>query len=82
MADRLSAGLVEAATDSRLLGVLDLWPKQAELLRLVESGPRIIVVAAGRRSSKTTTAAIVALWDALLRPDLDRLVPDGEQGRP
>jgi hypothetical protein len=74
---RLRAGLVEACESRRLLA-FELWPRQRELLAAVETGPRMHVWAVGRRSGKTTLAALVCLWDALLRPELDELVRPGE----
>jgi hypothetical protein len=76
-ARRLRAGLLEACDSKRLLA-FPLWPRQRGLLGAVEEGPRIHVWAVGRRSGKTTLAAIVCLWDALLRPDLDAMVRPGE----
>jgi phage terminase large subunit-like protein len=76
--ERRAAGLVEAAGDPRLLA-FPLWPKQRELLASIERGPRLHVWALGRRSGKTTLAALVMLWDALLRPELDRHVRAGER---
>jgi hypothetical protein len=76
----MRVGLLDACRDRQLLGgELVLWPRQAELLADVESGPRLHVWALGRRSSKTTTAAIVGLWDCLLRPELDAMVRPGER---
>lgn len=74
---RLRAGLVEACESRRLLAFA-LWAKQKALLAAVETGPRIHVWAVGRRSGKTTLAALVCLWDALLRPELDAMVRRGE----
>ncbi|MBA3841749.1 MAG: terminase, partial [Actinobacteria bacterium] len=71
-------GLLQACDDARLLN-FPLWPKQRELLRAVENGPRLHVWAVGRRSGKTTLSALAALWDCLLRPDLDGLVRPGER---
>lgn len=73
-----SVGLLEACDDRRLLG-FGLWPKQRELLEAVEAGPRLHVWALGRRSAKTTTAAIVGVWDCLLRPELGELVRPRER---
>jgi hypothetical protein len=70
---RAARGLVGACDDSALLA-FPLWPKQRELLAAVEQGPRLHVWRLGRRSGKTTLAAIVGLWDCLLRPELDELV--------
>jgi hypothetical protein len=74
----VSVGLVAACDDAKLFG-FPLWPKQRELLAAVEEGPRLHVWALGRRSSKTTSAALVGLWDCLLRPELDALVRPGER---
>ena len=71
-------GLVAACDDPQLFGI-DLWDVQRALLAAVEAGPRIHIWALGRRSAKTTSAAIVGLWDALFRPELDRLVLPGER---
>ncbi len=73
----MSVGLLEACDDRALFG-LELWPRQRDLLAAVEAGPRLHVWALGRRSGKTTMAAVVALWDALLRPDLQVRVRPGE----
>ncbi len=75
-----SVGLLAACRDPQLLGAdLALWPRQVDLLADVESGPRLHVWALGRRSGKTTCAAAVALWDCLLRPELDAMVRPGER---
>jgi hypothetical protein len=66
-------GLVTACDDPDLLN-FPLWPRQRELLREVEEGPPEHVWALGRRTGKTTLAALVGLWDCLLRPDLDCFV--------
>jgi hypothetical protein len=72
--------LLEAVDDRRLLGMdFAPWPRQRELLASVDHGPRLHVWALGRRSGKTTLAAVVALHNALLRPDLDALVRPGER---
>jgi Terminase large subunit, T4likevirus-type, N-terminal len=73
-----AVGLLEACDDPRLFG-FPLWPKQRELLAAVEPGPRVHVWALGRRSGKTTLAALVALWDCLLRPELAGKVRPGER---
>ena len=73
----LGRGLIAACDDRRLLN-FELWPVQRELLEAVQAGLRIHVWAVGRRSGKSTLAAIVCLWDCLLRPDLDRMVRPGE----
>ncbi len=73
----LRAGLLQACEDARLFG-FELWPKQRELLEAVEAGPRIHAWSIGRRSGKSTIAALVCLWDALLRPELDKRVRPGE----
>lgn len=73
-----SGGLLAACDDKRLIG-LDLWPTQRRLLRDVERGPRLHVWALGRRSGKSTSAAAVLLWDALLRPELAKMLRPGER---
>ncbi len=73
-----SVGLLAACDDPQLLG-FPLWPRQRSLLAAVEAGPRLHVWALGRRSGKTTLAALVGLWDCLLRPELDGLVRPGER---
>ncbi len=73
-----SVGLVAACDDPKLFG-FDLWPRQRKLLEVVERGPRMHVWALGRRSGKTTLAALVALWDCLLRPELDAKMRAGER---
>jgi len=69
---------VAAADDARLLS-FPLWPRQRDLLAGVETGPRLHVWALGRRSGKTTLAALVGLWDCLLRPGLACRVRPGER---
>ncbi len=71
-------GIVAACDDPSLFGI-DLWPRQRELLSIVERGPRIQVWALGRRSSKTTMAAIVGLHDCLAMPELETSLRSGEQ---
>jgi len=78
MATAASAGLVAACRDDGLLA-FPLWERQQALLATVERGPRLHVWALGRRSGKTTMAALVALWDCLLRPELSALVRPGER---
>ncbi|MBA2361426.1 MAG: hypothetical protein H0V79_10945 [Actinobacteria bacterium] len=73
-----TSGLVEACDNRRLLG-FPLWPRQREILAAIEDGPRLHVLALGRRSGKTTMAALVGLWDCLLRPALDEKVRPGER---
>jgi hypothetical protein len=71
-------GLLAACDDPKLLGV-PLWPQQRTLIEAVEQGPRVHVWTLGRRSGKTTSAALVALWDCLLRPELAAFVRPGER---
>jgi hypothetical protein len=71
-------GFLAACDDQALLGI-DLWPRQRELAAAVEAGPRMHVWALGRRSGKTMLGALVALWDCLLRPELDGMVRPGER---
>jgi hypothetical protein len=75
---RTSVGLVAGCDDRQLFG-FPLWPKQRKILSAVERGPRLQVWALGRRSGKTTMAALAALWDALLRPELDAKMRPGER---
>lgn len=72
---RRSPGLLAACDDPRLIG-LRLWPVQRRLLRDVE-GQRLHVWRLGRRSGKSTAAAAALVWDAALRPHLDRMVLSG-----
>jgi Terminase large subunit, T4likevirus-type, N-terminal len=72
------AGLVEACANRQLLA-FPLWPRQREILAAIERGPRLHVLACGRRSGKTTLSALTALWDCLLRPQLDWLTRPGER---
>jgi hypothetical protein len=64
---------VEACGDPRLLA-FPLWPRQREILAAIEAGPRLHVLACGRRAGKTSMGALVAVWDACLRPELARRV--------
>jgi len=70
-------GLVEAATDKRLLGAeIALWPKQRELLASLDgTSERTHIWSVGRQSGKSTLAAMVAIWNATCRPDLDQVLP-------
>ena len=68
--------LSKAATDPRLLGsTLELWPRQVELLRTLEGAERTVLIAAARQVGKTTLAAMLAVHNATMRPDLDRVLP-------
>jgi hypothetical protein len=78
MATAKGTGLLEACERPDLLN-FPMWKTQRELLRQVDKGPRGHVWALGRRSGKTTMAALVGLWDCLLRPELDGLVRPGER---
>lgn len=78
MANRLAAALLESCDDSALFGI-ELWPRQRELLAAVEEGTRLHVWRLGRRSGKSTLGGLIALWDCLLRPQLDALVRPGEK---
>jgi hypothetical protein len=73
----LREGLLDACDDGQLFN-FPLWPRQRDLLAALERGLRIHVWALGRRSGKSTLAALVCLWDALLRPELDTMVRPGE----
>ena len=64
-------GLLEACEDKRLLGV-SLYPRQRELLELVERNPTTIALA-GRQGGKTFAAACFLAWNLLLRSDLDEI---------
>ena len=75
----VASGLVSSCDDRKLFG-FPLWPRQRELLQAVEDGPeRMFVWALGRRSGKTTLAALVGLWDCLLRPGMQAMVRPGER---
>jgi len=71
--------LLEAVRDRDLLGAtLDLWPKQIELLRgLDDPTVRMHLLAVGRQGSKSTLAALLAVHNAVLRDDLDGMIPRG-----
>jgi phage terminase large subunit-like protein len=70
-------GLRAACEDERLLN-LRPFPKQGDLLDLIERH-RFVIAAAGRRFSKTTAAAAGAIWNLLLTPEADALVRPGER---
>jgi hypothetical protein len=72
------SGLIAACDDPTLFD-FPLWPTQRTLLEAVEKGPRTHVWALGRRSGKTTLAALVGLWDCLLRPEPSAMVRRGER---
>ncbi len=69
--------LVDAARDRGLLGsTIEWWPKQLELLRSLEDPQiRTHVWAIGRQSGKTSMAAALAVHNATMRLDLDRVLP-------
>src|SRR5215211_6207457 len=71
-------GLVAGCEDPQLFG-FDLYPRQREILNAIDNGPRLTVLALGRRAGKTSMAAIISLHDALLRPELDSYVREGER---
>ena len=70
-------GLVDAARDRQLLGAVPWYPRQLELLAAIE-GHHTTIVSAGRRGGKSRIAAAVALWQLLLRPELDPYLPPFE----
>jgi hypothetical protein len=73
--------LVDAARDGRLLGAqfaesgLALWPEQVTLLESLEGQERTHVWAIGRQATKSTLAAIYAVHNCTMRPDLDVILP-------
>ncbi len=70
--------LLDAVDDPNLLGgTLTPWPKQRDVLGVIE-GSRLSVLCLGRRSGKTTMMALAALHSCLLSPHLDRFVQPGE----
>jgi hypothetical protein len=74
----VKVGLLGACDDPQLFG-FKLWPRQRELLEVVEAGYRLHVWALGRRSGKTTMAALVGLWACLFRPEVAACVRPGER---
>ena len=62
-------GLVEAAEDKALFG-LTLSERQRELMALIEEH-HTVIASCGRQSGKTLSASVTAVWNLLLRPDLD-----------
>jgi phage terminase large subunit-like protein len=77
MSDRI-VGLLEACDDPHLFGFKP-YPRQRELLKAIESGPRVQVLCLGRRSGKSTMAGLLCLHNCLFRPDLDAKVRRGER---
>src|SRR5919204_4052770 len=73
---RAPVGLLDACADSKLLAFRP-HPAQARLLHHIEQN-QLVVAAAGRRFGKSRAAACGALWNLLLRPELDALVSPGE----
>lgn len=70
MAKTASAvGLLEAAEDKALFG-LQLSERQRELFSLIETS-NTVIASCGRQSGKTLSAAVTAVWNLLLRPDLN-----------
>lgn len=70
--------LTRAVQDRRLLGAdpaLALWPRQLELLQSLEGPERTHLWSIGRQSGKTTLAALAAIHNATMRPDLDDILP-------
>lgn len=63
--------LLEACDDRRLLGV-KLYPRQRDLLQLVEGNPTTVALA-GRQGGKTYAAACFLAHNMVLRPDLDEI---------
>lgn len=72
-----TVSLIEACEDKRLLGV-KLYPRQKELLRLVEENATTCALC-GRQGGKTFCAGCFLTWNLLLRPDLDEIA--GGQAR-
>lgn len=71
--------LGEAALDPRLLGARVPWrERQLELLRSLDGPESLHVWCLGRQSGKSSMAAVGALWNACLRPDLDEVLPAGD----
>jgi len=75
----VSVPLLEAVRDPDLLGAtLTPWPRQLDLLRgLDDPSVRTHLLAVGRQSGKSTLAALLAVHNAVLRPDLDAMIPRG-----
>jgi hypothetical protein len=74
----MRVSLADAVSDPNLLGGEFIpWPRQREVLALIEKH-RLSVLCLGRRSGKTTMSALVALHSCLLCPQLDGLVQPGE----
>jgi phage terminase large subunit-like protein len=75
----LMVSLLDATRDPALLGAtLTLWPRQVELLRGLEDPTvRTHLLACGRQSSKSTLSAMLAVHEAVLRADLDAVLPRG-----
>jgi Terminase large subunit, T4likevirus-type, N-terminal len=71
--------LLVAASDPELLGAtLTPWPRQIELLRgLDDRAVRTHLLAIGRQSGKSTLAAMLAVHNAMLRDDLNGMIPRG-----
>jgi phage terminase large subunit-like protein len=75
----LMMSLLAAARDPALLGgTLTLWRRQVELLAgLEDPAVRTHQSSVGRQSGKSTLAAMLAVYDAVLRADLDEMLPRG-----
>jgi phage terminase large subunit-like protein len=74
----MRVGLVAACDDANLFGVT-LWPKQREILQVIErQDKRLFALALGRRSGKTYMSALVLTWLCLLRDDLQAFMRPGE----
>jgi hypothetical protein len=69
--------LLKAATDPRLLGSIDWWPRQLELLGSLDGDERLHVWAIGRQAGKSSLAAAAAVHNVAMRDDLDAMVPRG-----
>jgi Terminase large subunit, T4likevirus-type, N-terminal len=75
----LGAGLLDACDDPQLLGAVKLWPRQRLLCEAIDEGARLSAWRLGRRSGKTTLGALIGVWDATLRPHVDRHLRPGEK---
>jgi hypothetical protein len=73
-----SVSLHAALADAQLLGGFTPHPRQRELLDAIENAP-LVVACCGRRFGKTKAAAVAALHNLLLVPELDMMVAPREK---
>jgi hypothetical protein len=67
----------KAVRDRQLLGPMDWYPRQLEILDALGGPQRRHILEIGRQSGKDEMLAVFAVHMAALRPDLDQVLPAG-----